>query len=225
MLFDSSYLMVMLFALVIGGAAQAYINSSFRRFSRMPLATGQTGEEVARRMLDSAGLHDVRIEMTAGNLSDHYDPRSRVLRLSREVYTGRSVSAAGVASHEAGHAVQHARAFAAASLRQALVPVAQIGSQAWFYLILLGLFLNIPPLMQFGLLLFAGVVLFQLVTLPVEFDASRRAMLSLAEGGMLPAEQVAGARTVLRAAALTYVAATLIAVVQLLYFFGLSRRN
>lgn len=224
-LFDSGYLLVMLFALVVGGAAQFYVNSSFRRFSRVPLATGQTGAEVARRMLDEAGLGGVRVEATQGRLSDHYDPRVKVLRLSPDVYGGRSVSAAGVAAHEAGHAVQHARAFAVFSVRQALVPVAQIGSQAWFYLILLGMFLRFPALMQAGVWLFAGVVLFQLVTLPVEFDASRRALGALSGGGTLPADQVSGARTVLTAAALTYVAAALVAVVQLLYFLGLSRRN
>lgn len=225
MFFDPAYLLIVLVAMVLGGVTQAYIRSSFNRYSRVALATGLTGAEVARQMLDAEGLQHVGIEMVHGRLADHYDPRGRVLRLSQEVYAGRSVAAAGVASHEAGHAVQHAKAFAAASLRQALVPTAQIGSSIAPWLIVLGLILNMGGLAMAGVALFGGVVLFQLVTLPVEFDASRRALVSLASGGVLPAEQVAGARTVLTAAALTYIAAALIALIQLAYFFGLARRD
>ncbi|MBE0475489.1 MAG: zinc metallopeptidase [Coriobacteriia bacterium] len=224
-IFDSSYLLIIIAAMVLGGLTQAFINSSYRRFSRVPVATGQTGAEVAREMLDGAGLHHVGIEMVPGRLTDHYDPRSKVLRLSRDVYMGRSVAAAGVASHEAGHAVQHAHAFAAASLRQALVPTAQLGSTVAPWLIFGGFFMRAGGLITIGVALFAAAVLFQLVTLPVEFDASRRAMASLATGNRLPGEQVSGARRVLTAAALTYVAAALIAVMQLVYFLGLSRRS
>lgn len=222
-MFDS-YLPILLLALVLGGVTQWWVNSSFRRYSAVPLATGMSGAEVARRMLDSQGLHGVRIERVSGTLTDHYDPKHNVLRLSPEVHDGRSVAAAGVASHEAGHAAQHARGFVFARIRASLVPSAQLGSNMAFPLIFLGLFSNFTQLVTLGILLFAAAVLFQLVTLPVEFDASRRALESMTMGGLLPAEQVAGARSVLTAAAMTYLAAALIAVMQLLYFVGLSRR-
>ncbi|MBS3957410.1 MAG: zinc metallopeptidase [Clostridiales bacterium] len=219
-----SYLYILILAVGLGVLTQWYVSSSFKRYAKVPLATGRSGYEVARAMLDAEGLHGVGIERVSGHLSDHYDPRARVLRLSKDVHDGRSVAAAGVAAHEAGHAVQHARSFAPAAVRQLLVPAANIGSQAALPLILLGAFMAIPGLMSLGVLLFAGAVLFQLVTLPVEFDASRRALSSLTAGNVLPADQVRGARKVLTAAALTYVAATLIAVLQLLYFLGLARR-
>lgn len=219
-----SYLYILILAVVLGALTQWFVNSSFRRYSAVPVATGLTGAQVARNMLDSEGLHDVGIERVQGRLADHYDPRAHVLRLSPDVHDGRSVAAAGVAAHEAGHAVQHARSFAPASLRQVLVPTANLGSQAAFPLIFIGAFMGMSGLMTIGVVLFAGAVLFQLVTLPVEFDASRRALGALTMGNALPAEQIRGARTVLTAAALTYIAATLVAVLQLLYFFGLSRR-
>lgn len=219
-----SYLPILILAVVLGLVTQWYVNSSYRRYAQVPLATGQSGAEVARHMLDSEGLTHVGIEMVPGHLTDHYDPREDVLRLSEDVYRGRTVAAAGVAAHEAGHAVQHARGFAAARLRQVLVPTANVGSSLAFPLILAGLFIGLTGLITLGVLLFAGAVLFQVVTLPVEFDASRRALASLNTGNVLPMEQVRGARTVLTAAALTYIAATLVAVLQLLYFLGLARR-
>jgi uncharacterized protein len=219
-----SYLPILIIAVVLGLATQGYVNSSYKRYSKVPLATGKTGAEVARQMLDAEGLGHVGIEMVPGHLTDHYDPRQDVLRLSEDVYGGRTVAAAGIASHEAGHAVQHARGFAFARLRQALVPSAQLGSSLAFPLILGGLFIGLTGLITLGVIMFAAAVVFQIVTLPVEFDASRRAMASLAAGNTLPPDQVGGARTVLTAAALTYVAATLIAVMQLLYYLGLSRR-
>jgi Zn-dependent membrane protease YugP len=219
-----SYLPILIIAVVLGLATQGYVNMSYKRYSRIPLATGMSGVEVARHMLDSEGLVHVGIEMVPGHLTDHYDPRQDVLRLSKDVYEGRTVAAAGIAAHEAGHAVQHARGFAFARLRQALVPTAQLGSSLAFPLILGGLFIGLTGLITLGVIMFAAAVVFQIVTLPVEFDASRRAMASLATGNALPAEQVSGARTVLTAAALTYVAATLIAVMQLLYYLGLARR-
>lgn len=224
------YWLIVIVGTVLGLATQSYVNSSYRRWSQVPLDTGRSGAEVARAMLDDAGLRDVRIERIGGQLSDHYDPRGKVLRLSQGVYDGRSVAAAGVASHEAGHAVQHDRAFVFAALRQTLVPVANIGSQAAFPLILVGILFRASAglstlLIQLGVIAFAAAVLFQVVTLPVEFDASRRALASLGSTGMLSHEQVSGARNVLTAAALTYVAATLVAIMQLLYFIGLSRRR
>lgn len=219
-----SYLPILLLALVLGSTTQWWVNASFRRFSAVPLATGMSGAEVARAMLDSNGLMHVRVERVGGRLTDHFDPKGAVLRLSPEVHDGRSVAAAGVASHEAGHAVQHARGFVFARLRLSLVPAAQLGSNLAFPLIFAGFFVNISGLVTVGVALFAAAVLFQLVTLPVEFDASRRALESMSVGGILPADQVSGARTVLTAAAMTYLAAALIAVMQLLYFVGLSRR-
>ncbi len=219
-----SYLPILLLALVLGSGTQWWVNSSFRRYSKVALATGMSGAEVARVMLDSHGLHQVQVERVAGDLTDHYDPKANVLRLSQSVYDGRSVAAAGVASHEAGHAVQHAKGFIFARLRMSLVPTAQLGSNLAFPMIFVGLFINISGLVTVGIVLFAAAVLFQLITLPVEFDASRRALESMSVGGVLPAEQVSGARAVLTAAAMTYLAAALIAVMQLLYFVGLSRR-
>ncbi len=219
-----SYLPILIIAVVLGLVTQWYINSSYRRYSQVPLATGQTGAQVARHMLDSEGLTHVGIEMIPGHLTDHYDPREDVLRLSEDVYKGSTVAAAGVASHEAGHAVQHAHGFVFARMRQVLVPTANIGSSLAFPLILGGLFANITGLIMLGVIMFAGAVLFQVVTLPVEFDASRRALGALDTGNVLPPEQVRGARRVLSAAALTYIAATLVAVLQLLYFLGLARR-
>lgn len=219
-----SYLPILLIAVVLGFITQGYVNSSYRRYSKVALATGQSGAEVARQMLHAEGLSHVGIEMVPGRLTDHYDPRADVLRLSEDVYNSRTVAAAGVAAHEAGHAVQHARGFAFARLRQALVPTANIGSSLAFPLILAGIFINLTQLITLGVIMFGAAVLFQFVTLPVEFDASRRALAALNTGNILPVEQVKGARTVLTAAALTYVAATLIAVMQLLYYLGLSRR-
>lgn len=219
-----SYLPILLIAVVLGFITQGYVNSSYRRYSKVALATGQSGAEVARQMLNAEGLSHVGIEMVPGRLTDHYDPRADVLRLSEDVYNSRTVAAAGVAAHEAGHAVQHARGFAFARLRQALVPTANIGSSLAFPLILAGIFINLTQLITLGVIMFGAAVLFQFVTLPVEFDASRRALAALNTGNILPVDQVKGARTVLTAAALTYVAATLIAVMQLLYYLGLSRR-
>jgi Zn-dependent membrane protease YugP len=223
----ASYWGIVLIALVLGLVTQALVNGAFRSQSAVPLAGRLSGAEVARAMLDAEGLQSVRIERVSGTLTDHYDPRGRVLRLSPQVYEGRSVASAGVASHEAGHAVQHARGFAFARVRQSLVPAAQIGSQFAFPMIFIGVWIRLSGLILLGVIMYSAAVLFQLVTLPVEFDASRRALAALQAGHAgvtLPAEQVAGARKVLAAAAMTYLAATLIAVMYLLYFLGLSRR-
>lgn len=221
--FNSGYIWIMLIGLVLGLITQGWINSAYRRWSRVSLMTGKSGAEVARTMLDSHGLSSVAIEQVGGNLTDHYDPRSRVLRLSSAVYSGRSVASAGVAAHEAGHAVQHAEGYAPAAIRQTLVPAANIGSQMSWVLIMLGFFLNFSGLILIGALVFGFAVLFQLVTLPVEFDASRRAVATLSAG--LPPEQAAGAKSVLSAAAMTYVAAALVSILQFAYFLGLARRD
>jgi Zn-dependent membrane protease YugP len=223
MLFDSTYLIIMVVGLAAGLITQAMIKASYRKWSQVPLATGRSGAEVARAMLDENGLRDVGIEQVGGSLTDHYDPSARVLRLSTAVYGGRNVASAGVAAHEAGHAVQHARGYAPAAIRSALVPAANIGSQASWIFILAGFYLQMSGLILVGALVFGAAVLFQFVTLPVELDASRRAYATLASG--LPQEQAQGARSVLNAAAMTYVAAALVAILQFIYFLGLSRRN
>lgn len=220
--------LIFIVAMALGLATQAYVNSAYRSSSKVRLPAGLTGAQVARRVLDSHGLTHVAIELTRGKLSDHYDPRSDVIRLSPDVYNGAHVAAAGVAAHEAGHAVQHATAFAPARWRMSLVPVANLGSQGGPLLVMLGLMLGYGStfstlLIDAGVMLFAGAVLFQLVTLPVEFDASRRGLVALTATGSVEPGQEASARKVLTAAALTYVASTLISVLYLLQFAGLRR--
>jgi uncharacterized protein len=224
MFFDPMWLLLMLFSTVIGLATQGYINSSFRKWSQVPLHTGRSGEQVARTILDMNGLQGVSIQPVAGELSDHYDPRNKTLGLSRGVHGVASVAAAGVAAHEAGHAIQDEKRYVWGTVRTALVPVVNIGSQASMWLIMAGFFLQFSGLIWLGVLFYAGAVLFQLVTLPVEFDASRRALASLSASGTMTPDQIPGARQVLTAAALTYVAGALIAALQLLYFIGLARR-
>jgi Zn-dependent membrane protease YugP len=198
--------------------AQFRVMGTFQRYSRVRAGAGLTGAEAAARILETAGLRDVRIEPVRGMLSDHYDPRTRTLRLSPEVYGTASVAALGVAAHEAGHALQHRENYAPLALRNAIVPVAGIGSQLGIWLFVIGMFLGQTGglLMDLGILLFLGVVAFTLITLPVEFDASRRAVLALQANGLVTPREVEGVRAVLGAAALTYVAAAASAVVELL---------
>ena len=225
MFFDPTWLMLIIVSTVIGLATQGYINSTFRKWSRVPMHTGMSGAQVARRILDMNGLHEVPVNSVGGDLTDHYDPRNRTLALSVPVYGEPSVAAAGVAAHEAGHAIQHAQNYVWGSIRTALVPVVSIGSQWAFPAILLGIFLQIAELAWVGVLFYAGAVLFQVVTLPVEFDASRRAVDALAVSGTMSPDQISGVKQVLTAAALTYVGAALVSALQLLYFIGLARRS
>ncbi|MHB1324079.1 MAG: zinc metallopeptidase [Coriobacteriia bacterium] len=228
MFFGPQSWIIFIVAMGLGLLAQSYVNSAYRRSSKQQLPPGLTGAAVARRVLDAEGLHQVGIEMTPGKLTDHFDPRANVLRLSEDVYRGAHVAAAGVAAHEAGHAAQHAAGFAPARLRMSLVPVANIGSQSGPLLVMVGLFLGYGStfstmLIDLGIALFAAAVLFQIVTLPVEFDASRRAMAALTTTGSVVPGQEGGARNVLTAAALTYVASALVSVLYLLQFIGLRR--
>ena len=220
-----SWLIIMIVPIALGAATRFWVNSQYRRYSGVPLASGLSGVEAARQVLDFEGLQEVSIEQVPGELTDHYDPRSNVLRLSKGVYEGRNVASAGVAAHEAGHAIQHARHFAFASARTALVPVANIGSQAAPFLIIMGIVLRFTGLAWLGIILYSAAVLFQIVTLPVELDASRRALATLAPAGVVSEVELPGARSVLTAAAMTYVAAALISVMYLLYYIGLGRRN
>jgi Zn-dependent membrane protease YugP len=199
--------------------AQGWVKSSFSKYGKVGNRRGITGAEAARRILDSSGLADVRIEPAQGKgLSDHYDPRTKVLRLSPDVYGKASLASVGVAAHEAGHALQDSRGYAPLKLRSALVPVAQLGSNLAWPLLFLGMFLQVAGMVKLGVIFFSGAVLFQIVTLPVEFNASARAMGALEGVGILSGEELSGARRVLSAAALTYVAAAVTAVLQLVYF-------
>lgn len=209
-------MLLILPALLLSLWAQHKVSSAFRQYSRVRNRAGLTGLQVARRLLQVAGLPGVTLQETHGNLDDHYDPRGPVLRLSPGVAQVPSVAAAAIAAHELGHAVQHRDASALFALRSFIVPVANLGSQASLPLFLLGLLFGSGFLMTLGIVAFSTAVVFQLVTLPVEFDASRRALTLLRDGGVLAADELPGARAVLSAAALTYLAATLMAVLQLL---------
>jgi uncharacterized protein len=220
-----SWLLILIVPIAIGALTQFWVKRQYSRFSGVPIASGQTGAEAARTILDGEGLQSVSIREVPGELTDNYDPRTNVLNLSKGVYEGRSIASAGVAAHEAGHAVQHARHYGFAAVRGALVPAANIGSQAAPFLIIVGIILRFTGLAWLGIVLYAGAVLFQVVTLPVELDASRRALKVLVPAGVVTDAELPGARSVLTAAAMTYVAAALISVIYLLYYIGLARRN
>lgn len=222
--YDATYL-ILIPALIISFWAQTKINSAFDRYSRISTMKGITGAQVARMLLDSDGLYDVPVELVGGRLSDHYDPKNRVMRLSHEVFYGNSVASIGVAAHETGHAIQHKEKYAPLTLRNSIVPVVNIGSSFSWILFIGGMILGLPSLVQFGIFLFSGVVVFQLITLPVEFNASSRALRILDEKQILYKEELKGARAVLNAAAMTYVAGAIMAVSQLLRLLILSNRN
>ncbi len=223
---DVYYIVLVLPALFFALWAQARVNSAFNRYSRVRTGSGMTGADAARLILDRSGLQDVRIELTEGRLSDHFDPRTGVIRLSRDVYYNPSVASVGVAAHECGHAIQYAEGYFPIKLRSAIIPATQIGSQLALPLFFLGLIFSYSPLMNAGILLFALVAVFQLVTLPVEFNASRRAVEILSSSGMVSGEEERGVRSVLSAAALTYVAALATALANLLRLVLIAgRRN
>ena len=227
---DSGYILVII-AAIFSLIASARVSSTFNKYSNKMTARGITAEEAARRILDENGLQNVRIESVSGNLTDHYDPRTNVIRLSDSVRYSTSVAAVGVAAHEAGHAVQHATGYVPIKVRNAIVPVANIGSIAGPYLIIIGLLLSgslSDILLNIGVWFFAAAVLFQLVTLPVEFNASNRAVNTLKNGLYLYEDEVPAVKKVLSAAALTYVAAAAVSIANLLRFLLLisgRRRN
>lgn len=210
--------------LLFGLWAQMRVKSTFNRYSKVPTRGGLTGAQAAEAVVRYSGLEGVTIRPIAGHLTDHYDPRSRTLNLSESVGQAATVAALGVAAHEAGHAIQDARSYAPMRLRQTVLPAAQFGQSLWFLPVLIGLVIGVTGLVTVGLVLFSAVVLFQLVTLPVEFDASKRALVALDSQGLLAPDEVDGARAVLRAAALTYVAGFVASLGQLIYFFLISRR-
>jgi Zn-dependent membrane protease YugP len=219
-----SYLMLIAVTLILGFGTQAYIKHTFRKWGKVSISSGLTGAQAARRMLDANGLSNIAIECIPGELTDHFNPKTNTVSLSEDVYNSTSVSATAVACHECGHAVQHARGFVPASVRGALVPAVNIASTAWIFVLLAGLFLSMMGMVWLAIGLYAATILFQVVTLPVEFDASRRALAYIRGYGFLPAPETGGARSVLTSAALTYVAAALVSVLQLVYLLGFLRR-
>ncbi len=214
-------------AMILSMWAQANVNGTFKKYSKVGNRFGYTGAEVARRILDMNGLYSVKIERVNGNLTDHFDPRTNVVRLSETTYDSTSVGAIGVAAHEVGHAVQHATGYTAIKIRNAIVPAVNICNMLSMPILILGLFLSYT-LVDLGIILFSATVLFQLITLPVEFNASSRAIKTLEGQNLLTADETAGAKKVLNAAALTYVAAAFSAIMSLLriiLIFGNRRRD
>ena len=221
---------MIIIAAIISLIAQWRVNSAFSKYSRVASMSGMTGEQAARMILQSNGINDVSVQRISGKLTDHYNPSTKVLNLSESVYGSTSVAAIGVAAHECGHAIQHARGYFPLSLRTALVPVANIGSQLSWVFIIVGAILSFnQTLITIGIIMFSAAVLFQLVTLPVEFNASARALEQLESNGILYRDEVSQTRKVLSAAALTYVAAAATAILQLLrliiLFGGRGRRD
>ena len=220
---DVWFLILVIPALLLSMAAQAAVKGTFNKYSKLGARSGHSGQSAARRILNQYGLSHIQIERTVGQLTDHYDPRSQILRLSESTFDSTSIAAIGVAAHEAGHAVQHDEGYLPNRIRGLLVPVAQIGSSFGPYLALLGIILSLPFLINAGIFLFAGAVLFYLITLPVEFNASTRAIRVLEEQGLLTEEELKGARKVLRAAAMTYIASVLVAFASLMRLLLLAR--
>lgn len=224
---DLWYLVLVLPAFIITLVAQAKVKSTFNKYNQYRTARGMTGADAARQVLDANNLQFVRVEHIQGELTDHFDPQDNVIRLSDSTYSSASIAAAGVAAHEAGHACQHAEDYAPIRFRTAIVPVCNIGAKISWPALILGYLLSFRPLVFIGIVLFSLSVLFQLVTLPVEFNASKRALTALQGGGMMSDEELGGAKKVLSAAAMTYVAALAMSVASLLrliLIFG-RRRN
>ena len=211
--------------LLLGMWAQHKVNASFHKYERVLSRSGMTAESVARALLNHSGCSNVNIQQTQGTLTDHYDPRSNTLRLSSSVYGSSSVAAVGVAAHECGHAMQQREGYSPLRLRSVLVPVVNIGSNLYFPIFMLGILFSWEPLLTVGILCFALTLLFSLVTLPVEFNASSRAIRALSEGGYLAEDELRGAKAVLDAAALTYVASAISSLLQLLRLLIIARRS
>lgn len=224
MWFDATFI-ILIPALIFSIYAQSKIKSTFNKYLRVRSHGGITGAEAARNILDSNGLFDVPVEAINGNLTDHYDPRKRVLRLSMDVYQSTSIASIGVAAHESGHAIQHSEGYGPLRFRNSLYPVASIGSSLSWVFIILGFAIRLSGLIQIGILLFTAAVVFQIVTLPVEFNASARALKQIQNQNILYGDEINGAKKVLDAAALTYVAATLVAISQLLRLLVISRNR
>lgn len=221
---DPTFL-ILIPAVILSFIAQMMVNSAFNKYKRVRSLNGYTGEQVARMMLNEAGLQGISIERCERSLGDHYDPRSGVIRLSPEVYNGSTIAAAGIAAHEVGHAIQYQQEYSPLIIRNAIVPAVNFSSSFSWVLFFAGILFSFKPLVTIGIFLFSATVIFQLITLPVEFNASSRALGILNSRGILCGDEVDGAKKVLRAAALTYVAAALMAVLQLVRLILISRRD
>ncbi|MDR0463172.1 MAG: zinc metallopeptidase [Pseudomonadales bacterium] len=222
--FDSLYLVLVLPALIFSMWAQHSITSNFKKFSKKRVAGGTTGAEAAEAVLKKAGIANVKIKHVPGNLTDHFDPRTNTIGLSDSVYNSDSIAAVGVAAHEAGHAIQYKNSYFPMQIRAFIIPVTNFGSKLAIPLVLLGLFLNMAGLIDLGIILFGTVVVFQVITLPVEYNASNRALAALSESKILTKSEMPGAKKVLSAAALTYVGALAVSLAQLISLIA-RRRN
>lgn len=230
---DWTYIVLVIPAMILALYAQNKVNSTFKKYSRVASRSGMTGAQAARKLMELNGIYDVSIERVSGNLTDHYDPSKKVLRLSDSVYSDTSVAAIGVAAHETGHAIQHARGYVPLTLRTVMVPLANLGSTLSMPLIFLGILFSFSSVMgntmiNLGILLFGLSVVFTIITLPVEFNASRRAVACLGDSGILYDDEIGGVKKVLSAAAMTYVASTAVALanfLRLIIIFGGRRRD
>lgn len=226
--FDYYYIILIIPALLFGLWAQMRVKTAYSKYSKVPNVNGMTGAEAARYVLEQNGVYDIAINRISGNLTDNYNPMDNTINLSDGVYSSTSVAAVGIAAHEAGHAVQHAVGYFPIKLREAIIPVTKIGSTLYLPIILLGMFFNSGNMIDIGIILFATITVFQLVTLPVEFNASNRAIETIENGNLLYGDELSGARSVLKAAALTYVAALVSSMAQLLrlvLMFGRRHRD
>ncbi len=225
--YDSSWI-ILLPAIILSMWAQAKVNSTFKKYSKVYNRSGYTGADAARKILDMNGLQSVSIERIAGDLTDHFDPKANVIRLSDATHSSTSVGAIGVAAHEVGHAIQHATGYSPIRVRNAIVPAVNLCNMMSMPLLIIGLILSATSLVEVGIVLFSATVLFQLITLPVEFNASRRALATLESQNMLSSEEIDGASKVLKAAAMTYVAAavsSILSLLRLIIVFGGNRRD
>lgn len=218
MFFDPLYLIIIGVGFALSLGAQFWVKNRVRKWAEVAISRGMTGRDVARAILKAEGITNVDIEQAHGFLSDHYDPSSRTLRLSSDIFNGRSVTAAGIAAHEVGHAIQHKEGYMPMTIRQKMVPVANIGTNLGVWIMIIGLVIGLAGLAKIGVFLFAGFVAFTLVTLPVEFDASARAKRALANYNIVDSRELDGVSQVLTAAAATYVAAAVAAILQLVYW-------
>ena len=225
MYFDYYYLVLVVPTLILSVIAQCMVKSTFSKYSRIRCTKNITGRDAARLIMDTNSITNVKVEPVKGSLTDHYDPGRKMLRLSEPVYSRPSIAAVGVAAHEAGHAIQHAKGYAPLVLRSTLVPVANIGSSLGPWMAIAGIFFSVPLLINIGILLFGGAVIFYVITLPVEFNASARAIAILRKGNILTGEELRGVKKVLTAAALTYVASALTAIMSFLRLILISRGN
>lgn len=225
MLFFDPTMVILIPGIIISLIAQYKVKSTFREYNKRKTVNGYTGQQIARLILDEAGLFDVPINITETELGDFYDPRNRTLTLSREVYQNSTIAAAGVAAHEVGHAIQHSKSYAPLIIRNSIVPVVNFSSNLSWVILVLGLILSISPLVKIGIILFSVTVIFQIITLPVEFDASHRAITILKSKGILYEDEVKGASKVLTAAALTYVAAAITSILQLVRLLVLNNNR